>query len=70
MIQLKHSIRANELLFNSACDDDDLLDIFDDREMYKICNTFYGDFGELVVNFYNDLVIPNSEQIDLDGTFW
>ena len=57
-------------LYILACDKHDLLDIFDDRKMYKICNTFYHEFGMLLADFYNHTVMPNKEQISLDGTLW
>ena len=70
--KLYHQIpnKKHMKIYISACDNGNLLDIFEDREMYKTCNKFYREFGKLVFDFYNETLMPDLHKITKENTVW
>ena len=60
-------------MYISACDGGLIRELFDDGKVglqqYKKCNNFYNEFGELLVNFYQE-ICPKLDQITLDRSLW
>ena len=47
-----------------------MLDIIEDREIYKTCNKFYREFGKLVDDFYKKTLMPDLHKISQENTQW